>query len=510
MLDFENIPLDCEKTWGLISDGNTKGVFQLESRLGQSMSKKLKPQNIEQLSALISILRPGCLEAVRDGKTVSNHYIDKKNGSESIDYFHDSLESILGSTYGEMVYQEQAMQICQKIAKFDLCEADMLRKAIGKKKPEEMAKIKTLFIEKTKQAGIVNPDESEQIFSWIEKSQRYSFNKSHAVSYALNAYVSAYAKAHYPHEFFVSYLRFAKEKMDPTKEISDLVSNVITTGINIYKPDFRKLNKEFILENKNIYFGLTNIKCVGESVYTKLISIIDTQKININTLCLNEILLLILDQINSAAAKAMISVGCFDYLKISRKKILFLFEIIQNLSTREKDIMINNFELTKNLSILLTELLNRVNKRRQNNIQSLILAINQPAYNLDDQYDWIASVEKQYLGTSITCSIIDGKDTEAANTDCKQLSGSGVLPQNIIIGAQIDDINIVKTKRGANPGQEMAFIKISDGTGSSDVVVFPKEYSINKTLLYKDNTVMFNIEQSKKKDSYILKKCWQI
>lgn len=510
MLDFENIELDCSKTWDLISDGNTKGVFQLESRLGQSMSKKLKPQNIEQLSALISILRPGCLEAIRDGKTVSNHYIDKKNGSESIDYFHDALEPILSSTYGEMVYQEQAMQICQKIAQFDLCEADMLRKAIGKKKPEEMAKIKTLFIEKSKLAGIVNDYESEQIFSWIEKSQRYSFNKSHAVSYAMNAYVSAYAKSHYPHEFFVSYLKFAKEKMDPTKEIAELVNNAISTGIKVCKPDIRKLNKEFILENKIIFFGLTNIKCVGDSVFNKLIDIIQTQNIDIGNLCLNETLFLVLDKINSAAAKAMISVGCFDHLKVSRKKILFLFDIIQNLSNREKDIILNNFDMQKDLIELLDGILNHVNKRRHSAILSLILATKKPAYNLEDQCDWIANVEKQYLGVSITCSLIDGKDIDVANTDCRQLSSTGILPKHILVGAQIDELNTVKTKKGANPGQEMAFLKISDGTGSSDLVIFPKEYSIYKSLLYKDNTVMFNIEHSKNKDSYIVKKCWQI
>ena len=136
------INLDCPKTWNLISDGNTKGCFQLESRLGRSMAKKLKPQNIEQLSALISILGPGCLEAVRDGKTVSSHYIDKKNGKESVDYYHPALESILKKTYGEMIYQEQAMEIAKEIAGFDLQEADNLRKAIGKKKPEEMSKLK--------------------------------------------------------------------------------------------------------------------------------------------------------------------------------------------------------------------------------------------------------------------------------------------------------------------------------------------------------------------------------
>ena len=147
--DIHNINFDCQKTWDLISDGNTKGCFQLESRLGQAMSKKLKPTNIEELSALISILRPGCLEAYRDGKSVSYHYIDRKNGNESIDYFHSSLEPILKNTYGEMVYQEQAMEIAKDIAGFNLQEADMLRKAIGKKKPEEMAKIKTKFLNGT-------------------------------------------------------------------------------------------------------------------------------------------------------------------------------------------------------------------------------------------------------------------------------------------------------------------------------------------------------------------------
>jgi len=193
--------LECSKTWELISEGNTKGCFQLESRLGKSMAKKLKPENIEQLSALISILRPGCLEAIRDGKSVSNHYIDKKNGEESVDYYHPALEDCLKGTYGEMIYQEQAMRIAKQIAGFDLQEADNLRKAIGKKKPEEMAKLKKKFISGAKKLKIVNKDEAEEIFGWIEKSQRYSFNKSHAVSYAMNAYLSAYTKSHFPRVF---------------------------------------------------------------------------------------------------------------------------------------------------------------------------------------------------------------------------------------------------------------------------------------------------------------------
>ena len=146
-LTLENLDLNCQTTWRLIGEGNTKGCFQLESRLGQTMAKKLKPTNIEQLSALISILRPGCLEAYRDGKNVSNHYIDKKNGLETVDHYHDSLKDILATTYGEMIYQEQAMQIAQKIAGFNLQDADVLRKAIGKKKADLMAEVKKQFID---------------------------------------------------------------------------------------------------------------------------------------------------------------------------------------------------------------------------------------------------------------------------------------------------------------------------------------------------------------------------
>jgi DNA polymerase-3 subunit alpha len=509
-LDFENIDLECQKTWGLISDGNTKGVFQLESRLGQSMAKKLKPSNIEELSALISIMRPGCLEAVRDGKTVSNHYIDKKNGQESIDYFHQSLEPILKTTYGEMVYQEQAMQICQQIANFDLSEADMLRKAIGKKKPEEMARIKKLFTEKSKEAKILNEDQAEQIFSWIEKSQRYSFNKSHAISYALNAYTSAYCKAHHPHEFFVSYLKFAKDKIDPMREIYELISNANELGIKVYRPDLRKLNAEFILDNKIIYFGLTNIKSVGDSVYKKLISTIENYHIDIVNSNLNQILFLILDNINSAAAKGIVSVGALEYLKVSRKKILFYLDIISNLSKREKELIIEQNIWENKLEDLLASIITKVNKKRKDVIDSLIKAIKHPAYSLEDDYEWIANTEKQYLGTSITCSIVDGRDLEAANTDCRTLNRSSVFSKSIIVGAEINDINIVKTKRGANPGQEMAFIKIGDGTGSCDIVAFPKEFENYKHLLVVNNTIMISLEQSKKKDSFIVKKCWQI
>ena len=511
-IDIENIDLTCKSTWRLISDGNTKGCFQLESRLGQMMSKKLKPENIEQLSALISIMRPGCLEAYRDGKSVSNHYIDKKNQEEEIDFFHPSLEPILKTTYGEMVYQEQAMQICQHVANFDLTEADKLRKAIGKKKPEEMAKIKKLFMEKSQEADIISQKEAQQIFSWIEKSQRYSFNKSHAVSYAYNAYLSAYVKAHFPKHFFVSYLKFAKDKIDPLQEIQELINNANQMNIEVRKPSLQKPAKDFyIAGNGVIYFGLTNIKGVGDSVYDKIDKIISS--LDIPNMNFGQIYNRLLRQINSTASKAIISVGAIDHIPISRNKMLFYYELLNNLTNREIEIIENEFDKQQDLTKILEILINNPNKkltaRRKDVISSIIQSIKKPPYNLEDSPEWLASNEKFYLGVSLTCHKIDGCDIYSANSECKDLINDK-CPKQPIVGAEINSINVIKTKRGINPGQEMAFIKIADSTGSCDIVAFPEEYKKYKDILLEDNTLLVKLEKSKNKDSYVIKKCWQV
>jgi len=192
-----------KQTWQLFSEGKTKGIFQLESNLGKSWSKKLSPNNIEELSALIAIIRPGCLKAFVDGKSMTQHFIDRKHGREEVTYLHESLEEILMPTYGVLVYQEQSMRIAQKIAGFNLEEADELRKAIGKKKADLMAKVKKKFIAGAKKTKIVNKNEAEEIFGWIQASARYAFNKSHSISYAVCSYWSAYQKAHNPEEFFL-------------------------------------------------------------------------------------------------------------------------------------------------------------------------------------------------------------------------------------------------------------------------------------------------------------------
>lgn len=506
--DIDLLNLECQRTWALLSEGNTKGCFQLESRLGRSMAKKLKPENIEQLSALIAILRPGCLEAIRDGKSVTNHYIDKKNGDESVDYFHPALEPILKSTYGEMIYQEQAMEIAKVIAGFDLQEADLLRKAIGKKNPEQMAIIKTKFIIGAKKMEIVSDADAEQIFSWIEKSQRYSFNKSHSISYAMNSYLSAYSKAHFPRMFFASYLRFAKDKIDPQSEIKELIQNASEMNIEVMTPDIRNLNEYFMLQNKKIYFGLTDIKGLGKSVFDKLKSIVEN--IPLSSIEWLDLLILVLLNINSSAAKSLIESGATKFIPLSRSKMLFDLNIFSDLTRKELLFITENKDKYTTCVEAITYLLayGKVNKNRRIILESLLKTLINPPYSLEDSTEWLSDSENNTLGYNITCSRVDMYDISMTNTTCKDFKNRQGK-NNLIVGGEIDFINVTKTKNGKNKGSEMSFLTLTDNTGSLDsIVLFPEQYAKYKHILFPNNVVILKGARSRDNNSFIVEKAY--
>ena len=507
--NIEKLNLECHRTWDLISEGNTKGCFQLESRLGQTMAKKLKPENIEQLSGLIAILRPGCLESMRDGKSITNHYIDKKNGLESIDYFHMALEPALKTTYGEMIYQEESMQIAHDIAGFDLQEADMLRKAIGKKKPEEMAKLKKKFLTGSKEKNIVTEGQAEEIFGWIEKSQRYSFNKSHSISYAMNAYLSAYAKAHFSRVFFASYLKFAKDKIDPQQEIKELTRNASEMEIDVRLPDLRNLNKNFFIKDKNIYFGLTDIKGVGDSVFKKILEL--TEQKDITSLGYLQTICHILLNINSTAAKALVSSGALDYFKKNRTEILFHYEILSTLTKKElelfQNLILNN--PTSNIKQLLSSLLSeKITKKRIEPISNSIKSLERPPYSLTDKVEWLSDSENSLLGVAISCSKLDSYDISMTNTNCKEFKTT-LLSEKIILAGEVSNVNIIKTKKGKNPGQEMAFVSVEDAYGLLDsIIFFPEQLETYKHHLFQGNVLIFIGNKTKTKDGLVVEKCF--
>lgn len=178
MNKFDINNFEDPEVWDLICEGRTKGVFQLESNLGKHWAKEVQPRNIKELAALISLIRPGTLLAKdSNGKSMTKVYADRKKGLEPVDYPDDSLEPILGETYGVLVYQEQSMKIAQQLAGFSLKDADDLRKAIGKKKADLMEEMKKTFMDGAERVGIIKKEVAGEIFSWIEKSNRYAFNK---------------------------------------------------------------------------------------------------------------------------------------------------------------------------------------------------------------------------------------------------------------------------------------------------------------------------------------------
>lgn len=516
--NIEHLPLDCKATWDLICDGNTKGVFQLESQLGRSMSERVKPRNMEQLSDLVAIIRPGCMEAIVDGKSLTNHYIDRKHRVDPVEYFHDALKPILKSTYGILVYQEQALLIARDIAGFDLQEADILRKAIGKKNVSLMTELKEKFITKAVEKGTVTREQSEEIFSWIEKSQRYSFNKSHSISYAYNAYLTAYTKTHFPHEFFTSYLKNSIGKPDAYLEIEELVNNARIMNINVMPPNIKKMNKYFTLIMNNPTFGLTEIKGVGGSVFDKMVQCLKNNKINLKTCDWNTFLIGFGSCTKVDSFEALALSGALDCFKVPRSQMVHELKMFRELSKREvpwiEAYKKQHEEATlKECICAMMELNDWSNpkrpifrKDRVEVVESIVDSLENPGYELIDLPGWKARQEEHYLGISLTCARVDEYDTSRSNCTCKEYIDGFESKNGIRITAQIDGVREWKIKRGSSKGKKMAFVTISDGTCSLDsVTFFSDEWSKYRKHVAEGNIVLFLGNRDIKRGSFLIK-----
>lgn len=525
MSKWGGIDFDCEKTWALFKEGKTKGIFQLESNLGRSWSKRVEPRNIEELSALISLIRPGCLKAKnKDGKTMTQQYVDCKHGHEEVTYLHPLLEEILKPTYGVIVYQEQSMRIAQRLAGFNLQEADELRKAIGKKKADLMAKIKNKFVDGCVNNGI---DEkiAQEIFGQIEKSARYAFNKSHAVAYAVNAYLSAWHKAHSPIRFFTSYLYYASEKQDPHQEIYELVSEAKLFDITVKIPKIDCFSEKFAIRGNDIYFGIKDIKSLTGVTGDKVMQAIKETEEKLNKKSGDftwlDILIYLSPNINSTAFKALCSVGFFSTKKtsVSRNKALYDYLIFSQLTKAELTWVENKYQNSKwsNLMDCFTDLA-PVKKQgggtskaeRSQIIFNEVHFLKNPPYSLDDTPTWIVEQEKKFLGCPISLSRIETSDTSSANTSCKDIL-NGKVGKDLCVVGSVNRLATCKVKRGKTAGQLMAFLTIEDDSCSIDnVIIFPETRQKYEHILYEGNNLLFCGEVSKKDNSFIVQKIHEI
>lgn len=264
-INIDTLPTDDKKTFDLLAKGHLKGVFQLETPLPRNALKRIKTNKILDIAAITSLNRPGPMENMPA-------FIRRKMGEEKIEYYHPILEPILKETYGIIIYQEQVMEVARKIAGYSLGEADLLRRAMGKKIKEEMEKQKSVFCEKAEKLGLVSKMEAEELFDVIAKFAGYGFNKAHAVSYTIISYQTAYLKAHYPVEFMVALMNLDINKTD---KLNGFVSEARNMGIEIIQPDINTSTAEFSCREGKIVYALGAIKGMGVGLANEICKIRD-------------------------------------------------------------------------------------------------------------------------------------------------------------------------------------------------------------------------------------------
>jgi DNA polymerase-3 subunit alpha len=325
-IDFniDQIPLNDAPTYKLLSNGDTDGVFQLESSGMKMLVKDLKPSVFGDIGALVALFRPGPLETgmVKD-------FVLRKHGKQKIEYDHPWLEEMLEDTYGTIVYQEQIMQIAQKLGGYTLGEADILRRAMGKKKAEEMDKQKERFLDGAAEKGI-DPDIARDLFDKMAKFASYCFNRSHSAAYALLAYQTAYLKAHYPVEYMAALLSSVRDRQD---KIQLYIAESQKMGIEVLPPDINVSGVDFTPDKGAIRFGLASVKNVGVGI----VEAIQTERTDkpfesFYDFCLR------MDQsyLNTRTLESLIKCGAFSTIEKSRKQLLENLDAVKGAAEREK------------------------------------------------------------------------------------------------------------------------------------------------------------------------------
>ncbi|MBI1392550.1 MAG: DNA polymerase III subunit alpha [Alphaproteobacteria bacterium] len=259
--DPARIALDDRRTYEMLGEGSATGVFQLESAGMRATLRGLRPDCLEDIIALISLYRPGPMENIPT-------YIDRKFGRTPIDYLHPSLEPVLKETYGVIIYQEQVMQIAQILSGYSLGEADLLRRAMGKKKKEEMDRQRKRFVDGAKERG-VDPGKASGIFDLVQKFAGYGFNKSHAAAYGWIAYQTAYLKANHPAEFLAASMSLDRVNTD---KLATFVAEARRCGVDVLPPDVNASLPDFSVDHGKIRYGLAAVKGVGEAAVQEVVS----------------------------------------------------------------------------------------------------------------------------------------------------------------------------------------------------------------------------------------------
>lgn len=447
-IDIMTIPLDDARVYEMLRSGDSLGVFQLESSLFQSLLKEVKPTTFEDIIAILALGRPGPMNRIQD-------FARQKHGLAPIIYAHPKLEPILKETYGIMLYQEQVMRVASDLAGFTMGEADLMRRAMGKKKPEVLASLRDRFLSGAEKNG-VDRETAGEIFDLMEYFSGYGFNKSHSAAYAFISYQTAYLKAHYPAEFMAALLTSVTGNTD---KVAFYVNECRQKGIEILPPDINESLADFtvIKGGRAIRFGLAAVKNVGRGAVDAIIrarkkherfkSLVDFCE-HVDT-----------GVVNKKTTESLIRCGAFDSLGARRSQLIAVLDEAYEAAQAG----------------------NRERKRGQ--VSFLDLFAEKAAFcandiELPDVPEFLEkerlAMEKELLGLYISGHPLDPVASELR----KKATVASVLLGELRDGVGVSLAGIITgfKKTVTKNGQPMGFLTLEDLTGSCEVIVFPKTY----------------------------------
>jgi DNA polymerase III subunit alpha len=459
---INDVPLDDKKTYKLLSEGKTIGVFQLESRGMQKLAKDLQPSKLTDVSAMVALYRPGPMEMIPV-------FLKGKKNAKSIRYLHPDLKQVLEETYGIFVYQEQVMKVANLFAGYTMSEADGFRKAMGKKKPELMKKEKVKFFAGAKEKGY---DEKmiDTLYSSIEKFAAYGFNKPHAVSYAVIAYWTAYMKANYPVEYMASLLTADLQGgagAQREAKVFQAIEEAKSMGLEVLPPHINHSVLDFSIEGEAIRFGMSAIKSLGKAAIESIIearkeapfiglrdfiSRVDTSKVNKRTI------------------ENLIKTGAFDSFGTRKALLAYYPQALVDAQSRKKQVESGQYDLfgQENIELLTDEKLS------------------------DEEFteNELVLIEKEVFGFSINRNLLKQYSSIINKKVQKKLGEIGPedVGKTFVMAGSISLVKNVVTKKDNKP---MAFVTVYDETGSVDCIIFPKTYATSARIWQENTAILF-------------------
>ena len=462
---IDNINFEDQKVFELLSSGNTVGLFQVESAGMREALIQMKPNHIEDIIALVALYRPGPMSNIPV-------YNDCKHGRQTPDYLHPLLEEILKPTYGVIIYQEQVMQIAQRLSGFTAGEADILRRAMGKKKRAELEKQKQGFIAGALKNGI-NKEVAASIFLKIEPFAEYGFNKSHAAAYAIISYQTAFLKTYYPHEFLAASMTMDISNQNKLSEFHEELKRI---NIKVIRPDINQCFADFKFDKNNFYYALGGIKSVG---YEAVSNIVKERIKNGEFKSINNFLSRVKPKdINKLQLEGLVKAGAFDNIQNNRQA---LFNSIPNFILKTKNIFEN-------------KAINQIDLFEVDEVQD-----NNTVLNIKD-WKFEERLSKEFEAVGFFISDHPLNQFKEIFNDYKIVDYTKFNSEDDIKNANIAATLLKIQERKTAKGNSYAIIKFTDLVSVFELFIFSDTLELNREILIEGNSLILTLNKNITKD----------